>query len=221
MKKNFFLWFFMLIFLTTYIDHEQSSSEGIFSVKSIEIIGTQNSDQSEISRKLIQIKGKNLFFLQKNEFKKILEEIKFIKSFKIKKVYPDKIKLTIEENKPIGIFFVENKKHLLLEEGEIIKNYNQDKFNYLPSVYGKMARKNFFKFYSELEQTNFEIKNVKQFYYHDANRWDILLVDKKLIKLPEENYINSIRKFMNIYNQEKFKKFKIFDFRIKNKLILK
>jgi len=221
MKKNFFLWFLMLILLTTYIDHEQSSSEGILSVKNIEIIGTKNSDELEISKKLIQVKGKNLFFLQKKEFDKVLKGTKFIKNFKVKKVYPDKIKLIIEENKPIGIFFDENKRHLLLEEGEIIKNYNQEKFRYLPLVYGKMARKFFFKFYSELEKTNFEMKNVKQFYYHDSNRWDILLIDKKFIKLPEENYVASVREFMNIYNKEKFKKFTVFDFRIKNKLILK
>ena len=62
---------------------------------------------------------------------------------------------------------------------------------------------------------------VKRYSYYDINRWDLLLVDEKLIKLPPEGYEESILKFLEIYEKDNFKKFKLFDFRLKNELILK
>ena len=87
-------------------------------------------------------------------------------------------------------------------------------------VSGIKAEKNYFKFYSELKTINFNTDFVNKFYYYKVNRWDILLKDEKLIKLPSVNYINSIERFIEIYQKEEFKKFKIFDFRIEKKLIL-
>jgi len=71
------------------------------------------------------------------------------------------------------------------------------------------------------EATDFDLKLIKQFNYYDINRWDLLLVDEKLIKLPPEGYEESILKFLEIYEKDNFKKFKLFDFRLKNELILK
>ena len=48
-----------------------------------------------------------------------------------------------------------------------------------------------------------------------------LYKDEKLIKLPPENYKESIVKFLEIYEKSAFKKFKVFDFRIKNQLIMR
>ena len=46
MKKSFFLWIFVLIFLTTYSFHgNQNTYLGFFSIKKIEIIGTKFSDK--------------------------------------------------------------------------------------------------------------------------------------------------------------------------------
>ena len=45
MKKSFFLWIFVLIFLTTYSFHgNQNTYLGFFSIKKIEIIGTKFSE---------------------------------------------------------------------------------------------------------------------------------------------------------------------------------
>jgi len=65
------------------------------------------------------------------------------------------------------------------------------------------------------------IELVKQFNYYDINRWDIILKDGKVLKLPSKNYDNSIKKFLSIYKKNNFDNFKIFDFRINGQLILK
>ena len=111
-------------------------------------------------------------------------------------------------------------KHLMLENNRIIKNHNYE-LEDLPKVYGEGALGKFSNFHSTLKKTGLNLKLIKQFNYYDINRWDILLIDGKLIKLPTENYEKSILKFLEIYEKSSFKKFKIFDFRIKNELIMR
>ena len=91
----------------------------------------------------------------------------------------------------------------------------------MPLVYGKEAGKNFSTFYQSLADMNFQMELIKQFNYFDINRWDILLKDGKILKLPNNNYQNSLEKFLSIYKKEGFSTFKVFDFRISGELILK
>ena len=44
---------------------------------------------------------------------------------------------------------------------------------------------------------------------------------EKILKLPFENYNKSIENYLNIKNDNIFKKYKVFDYRIKDQLILK
>ena len=62
---------------------------------------------------------------------------------------------------------------------------------------------------------------MKNFSYFEVGRWDILLKNDKLIRLPPDNYVKSIIKFLEIHEKNAFQEFKLFDFRIKNELIVK
>ena len=67
----------------------------------------------------------------------------------------------------------------------------------------------------------FPIYKIKSFYYFDVGRWDILFKDKKVIKLPVKNFDISLSNFMDIYERINFEKYKIFDYRVEDQLILK
>tara|TARA_Y100000590_G_scaffold372170_1_gene435061 strand:+ start:4576 stop:5244 length:669 start_codon:yes stop_codon:yes gene_type:complete len=222
MKKKFFLWFFLLIFLTTYnYQVEKNSYLEFFSVKEIEIEGVKNSSKKELISRLNTIKSKNIIFLREKDFKEVIKGVDFINSLKIKKIYPKKIKINVVEDLPIGIYLNDNgKEQLLLENNKVIKDHNY-KFENLPKVYGEGALEKFSDFYSSLQKTDLNLNLVKQFNYYDINRWDLLLKDEKLIKLPSKNYEESVLKFLTIYEKNNFKKFKVFDFRIKNELIVR
>ena len=221
-KKNFYLWVILFIFLTTFSFNSSKNSKKIFlPVNIINIEGIKNSNQFEIDQKLNQFKGKSIILISRYQMEKIVEGLEFVKEIKVKKKYPDTIKIIIFENEPIGIFKHENNQSLILDDGESIENFQFDKFNSLPLVYGKGAKENFHLFYKSLENTNFKIEKIKQFIYFGINRWDVILNDGKVVKLPAENYELSIKKFLSIYKKENFVNFKIFDFRIKGQLILK
>ena len=64
------------------------------------------------------------------------------------------------------------------------------------------------------------MNEVKSFHYYDIGRWDIILKNNKLIKLPNQSYVNSLKKYLILKDDKNFEKYKIFDYRIKNQLIL-
>ena len=223
-KKGFFLWLFLLIVLTTYnFDSRENLFSSFFKIKKIEIEGIQNSDRKEIEEKFNPLKEKNIIFTNQKQFRKLIDNLELVKEIKVKKIYPDKIKITIKELKIIGIFVDEKnqKEYILTDHGKIINNYNKKQFNDLPLVFGENAEKNFFTFYPSLEAAGFEIELIKYFNYFDIKRWDIILKDGKLIKLPSTNYEKSLKKFLSIYETENFKKFRVFDFRVNGQLIIK
>ena len=223
-KKSFFLWLFLLIILTTYnFDSKENLVNSFFKIKKIEIEGIQNLHRKEIEKKFNSFKEKNIIFTNQKQFRKLIDNLELVKEIKVKKIYPDKIKITIKEFKIIGIFVDEKnqKEYILTDHGRIINNYNKKQFNDLPLVFGENADKIFFIFYPSLETTGFGIELIKYFNYFNIKRWDILLKDGKLIKLPSTNYEKSLKKFLSIYETENFKKFRVFDFRVNGQLIIK
>ena len=46
-------------------------------------------------------------------------------------------------------------------------------------------------------------------------------LNDKVIKLPSKNYNKSLKNFLNLVDKSAFKKYKVFDYRIKDQLILK
>ena len=87
----------------------------------------------------------------------------------------------------------------------------------LPNIFGK--QKNFLEFYSALLQLKFPISDIKSFYYFEIGRWDIKLNSGVLIRLPQNKYRESLENFIKV-NSEIKNKYKIFDYRIENQLIL-
>ena len=222
-KKNYlFLWILLFIFLTTYsLNPSQNTQFTFLPLKKIQIEGANNSDNKKIAETLDQFKGKSIIFVNRYKMNRSINNLQFIKELKIKKIYPDTVRLEIIEYKPIGILNKKNTKILLTSGGEIIRNYNSSKFKNLPLVYGDKAEKYFSNFYNSLENINFQINLISQFNHFDINRWDIVLKNGKIVKLPVKNYENSLNKFLSLYEDNSFKKYKVFDFRIQGQLILK
>ena len=66
----------------------------------------------------------------------------------------------------------------------------------------------------------FPLKEIKAFYFFEIGRWDIALKNKKIIKLPAQNFQKSIQNFVKYMDKIDFDNYTIFDYRINNQLIL-
>ena len=154
-----------------------------------------------------------------NHINEILVKQNFIKSYEIKKIYPNKLKIKIFEKKPIAILQHKKEKFYFTENTDLIDYRNLEEYKNLPIVFGN--KENFEKLYKDLKKNNFSIKQIKKFYYFNSNRWDLLTNEDQMIKLPIKDYISSLENFINLRNKKNFEKYKTFDYRINSQLILK
>ncbi len=112
MRKKIFFAFFLLILLSTYNIKLSTGPESRFTIKKIYIENNSILDEKKLKEKLSFLYETNLFFLKTRNLKTKLQEIEFIDSYEIKKIYPDKIKIKIFEKEPIAILQYKKKKRI-------------------------------------------------------------------------------------------------------------
>ena len=113
---------------------------------------------------------------------------------------------------------MDKKKYLITRSGEQINFIENKKFNDLPIIFGTDIKK-FSVLYQTLESINFNIDEIKSFYFFKIGRWDIKLNSGVLIRLPQNKFRKSLENFIKV-NSEIKNKYKVFDYRIENQLIL-
>ena len=208
----------LLLLSTYYPTYKIRNTILIFTIKNVEVENNKVLDSKKIINELENLKGKSLLFVDREIIKSAINKFDFISSFQVKKIYPKTIRIKIFEKKPVAIYIEEKNKFYISEKGDLIKYIEIDYYNNLPLLFGKKT--NFNIFFEGLKNVNFPISDIKSFHYFEIGRWDIILNDEKIIKLPKENYADILENFLLIKNDKSFDKYKIFDYRIKDQLIL-
>ena len=202
---------FLLIILSTYNFTLNPNLIPKLNIKKIKVKNNEIINDDEIKKKLSFLYETNILFSDLDAIEKKIKEIDFIESFKIKKVYPNEIQITIREKKPIAIIQNKKKKKYFTSKGDLIDFIDLKRFENLPLVYGD--KESFAGIHKNLKSLNFPITKIK--------KWDLLTTKNQLIKLPIENYDKSLVNFMTLKDKINFTEYKIFDYRIKDQLILK
>jgi len=218
MKKKTSIFIFILILLTTFTPKNKIIISK-FNLQEIKIENNFLLHENDIKKLLLPIYNKNLIFLKNSEIKKLLMQNGFVDSFNIKKKYPNSLKVEIFEKKPIAILIDKKKKFYLSDKIELIEFKNISDYRNLPYIFGNLEK--FKIFYDDLKEINFPFDKIKKYILLETNRWDLKTKDNKTLKLPIENYILSLENYLNLESNNSFKKYKIFDYRINNQLILK
>ena len=210
----------LIIMLTTFNPNNLNLGFHFFKIKQIEVKNLKFLEKKKIENQFFnELFGSSLFILDEIKIKKILNDNDFISYLEFKKIFPSKLQIIINEKEAIAILNDKREKYYLTIDGEKIKYFENEDLEKLPNIFGK--QKNFLKIYSILMKINFPISKIKSFYHFDLGRWDILLKNKVVIKLPVKNFDSSLKNFMDIYQKINFEKYTIFDYRIKDQLILK
>ena len=214
----------VLIFLTTYnptkFGTKPKKNDNFFKINNIIILNNRIIDDKKIEENLKTIYGKNIIFVKKSDIDKSLTSVEFLDKFEVKKKYPDTIIVKIYETNPVAIFFVNNSKFIIDSSSNLI-SYNENmQFGNLPNVFGKVDVKKFINFFNELEIGNFPTKKVKNFYYFQIDRWDLQLLNNKIIKFPSDKLIKAIQQSVELLSRKDFENYNIIDLRIDGKVIV-
>jgi len=214
----------VLIFLSTYspnkFDLILEKNNTFLKIQKIKIVNNFLIKSSEIKEKLSTIYNRNIFSIKKEDIEEPLKEINFLEKVEVKKKYPNTIVVKIFETKPVAILYKNKAKYLLDSSSNLIFFENNMNFNQLPSVFGIGAENYFVYFFNQLENNNFPINNIKKFYFFQIGRWDLQLVNDKMIKLPHDNIEDAIKKSIELLNRKDFQNYNIIDLRVDGKIIV-
>ena len=218
MKNRFIIGATLIILFTTFISEKNFTIKN-FMINEIRFENNKIVSNEELIKDLSFLYNKNIIFLNTLEIKKKLKKNSFIESLQVKKVYPNKLVIKIFEKQPIAIILHENKKFFLGKKFELIIYKKISKYENLAVINGD--EKSFKKLFINLKNTKFPSDQVKKYELQKVGRWNIELIDGRLIKLPINNYKKSLKNFLKIKTDRNFEKYKIFDYRLKDQLILR
>ena len=221
MKSSLKTCFLIFIFFTlsTYnTKHNRDSFSLFFPIKEILVQNNIATNALELKSDLSFLINSSLLFLDEEKILATIKKNEFISTIQFKKKYPNTIKIEILEEIPVAIQITDKKKFYITKGNKKINFINLKIYENLPLIFGK--HKNFNIFYDDLEKNNFKINLIKAFYYFEVDRWDIVLKNEKTIKFPDKNYLDLLPKINSMLDDNNFSKYNIFDFRIKDQLIL-
>ena len=219
-----FLLLTTFIFLSSYNPNKfnliSEKNNKFFKIQNIIIVNNFLIKKSVINEKLSEIYNKNIFLIKRKDTKKLLKDIEFLKKIEVKKIYPNTLVVKIFETKPIAILFKNKTKYLLDNSSNLISFKENMNFNQLPGVFGDEAENNFVYFFNQLNNNNFPIKKIKKYYFFQIDRWDIELLNNKIIKFPDKNTEKAIKKSIELLDRKDFANYNIIDLRVDGKIVV-
>ena len=219
-----FLLVISLVFLTTYnpnkFERNLENNNAFFKIKKIIISNNFLVKEEEIISKLKPLYNKNILLIKRKDIEESLKNINFLKKIEVKKKYPDTIIVKIFETKPIGILFKDKKEYLLDSSANLIEIGDSKDFAELPNIIGNDAENNIINFLNLLKNNKFHINSIKNFSYFKIGRWDVELLDNRIIKFPHNADNSIIKKTIELLSRKDFENYKIIDLRIHGKIIV-
>ena len=219
MKNKPIIGIALFILFSTFISQNKFAINR-FKIKEIKIENNEILEDQELINIFSFLYGKNINLLNDYELKKNIDQNSFIEKIEIKKIFPDKLVIKIFEREPLAILIDKNKKKFFLgKKIDLIEYRKILKYENLPIVEGE--QKEFKILFNNLIKINFPTKKILSYHLFNLNRWDIKMTDQRILKLPEKNYEDKLINYMSIKDKTNFEKYKIFDYRLNNQLILR
>lgn len=215
-KKNYIFFLLIVFLILSSIHNSKFKYNNFFNVKKIEVVGLDKTDNAFLENEFTDLVGSNIFTLNKKSFE-LINSVNQIKSYNVKKIYPNQVKVYLESAKAIG--FVKNTNELVIlgNNGKIIEPETLPKN--IPEVTGTNDMKKIFQTIEIIKKSDFDIRKIKKIYFFPSKRIDIEFENKKKIKFPINLKIDDLNLGFRVINDEKFNQVKIIDLRIPNKVI--
>ena len=209
--KRIFIYILIFLFASTIFNFQiLNSFLKLFKINKIEIKNIAYQKEFNF------FEGQNIFNLNKRDVINVVIKFPNIEKYKINKIYPNQIRISLFETKPIGKIFKNNELFIIGSNGKIFKG--KDGKN-LPLIEGTLEMNKINNFLKKIQLSTFNLNKMEKLVYYPSNRWDVIFNDKTILKLPSEQITTNIKRAEILLRTKDFKS-KVIDLRIKDKLIL-
>ena len=216
-SKNILIYFFLL-FLFGSITNIGLYNSKFLNLSKIEISGLDENESKQLKNKIQNLKLKNIFFLNKNKIKNIIELNTLIENYQIFKIYPSNLYIKINKTKLLAKINQSGKIMLLGSNGKLSETISTNK--QLPFIFGKPKVEEFLNFKIIIDQSKISYDEIENFYFFPSKRWDIELKNKIILKLPNEDIKNTLDYLFEFLDNKNLYNSRIIDARINNQIIL-
>ena len=216
-SKNILIYFFLL-FLFGSITNIGLYNSKFLNLSKIEISGLDENESKQLKNKIQNLKIKNIFFLNKNKIKNIIELNTLIENYQIFKIYPSNLYIKINKTKLLAKINQSGKIMLLGSNGKLSETISTNQ--QLPFIFGKPKVEEFLNFKIIIDQSKISYDEIENFYFFPSKRWDIELKNKIILKLPNEDIKNTLDYLFEFLDNKNLYNSRIIDARINNQIIL-
>ena len=167
--------------------------------------------------------NKSIFLVPIQSIAKDIVQDKWVEKIKIISNFKDTLKVSLQEEIPMGIYDNNNQK-ILFSQNFVILEILDAESNYTELIvfFGENSISNSKNFFSDIEKNFHEF--IKTATFIENRRWNIVLTNSILLKLPEKNVIDAINNYKKIYSNfsnKDLEDIKSIDLRINKQAIIK
>ncbi len=170
-------------------------------IRTIQLSGTfENLDQGEVEQALQRYIGEGFFSLDIHQLQQLLHQKSWTESVSVRRVWPDKIRVTITEKKPVARW---DERHLLSDSARV---YLADTgaFTHLPIVHTashqpEWALRQFYALEARFERVDERLMALR---VDSRGALDVELINGLQIKLGRGDIERKIERLASIYLQQ-------------------
>ena len=169
-------------------------------VSSVDVDKTGDNISSELLTEVINpTLAQGWFRLNINDVKKTVEDLSWVKSVKVSRVFPDKLTIKVAEHNAIARW---GSTHLISDNGITFIVSNQEKFFDLPLL--EMSKENIPKVFAAVLKINHAMKKLHfsrltTVKFSDKYGWEIVFDNKLLVMFMANDFVVNLDSFIRNY----------------------
>jgi len=178
-----------------------AQTDQVLPIRSIQLMGTfENLDQREVESTLQGYIGQGFFSLDIHQLQQTLKAKSWTDSVSVRRIWPDKLRVTITEKKPIARW---DEDHLLSDSARVFAAQSTN-FGHLPLVHADNHQPDWVlrQFQKLQAQFNRVDERVVSLQVDSRGALDVKLINGLQIKLGRDHIDHKIERLVNIYQQQ-------------------
>lgn len=161
-------------------------------VRRVMLRGAHQTAHEEIVDALGPVLGGSIVHLSLDEARARIENLGWVRSAAVARLYPDTISIAIREREPAAVWQINGDLHLIDEEGAIIRAVGAYEYSNLPLIVGAGAPEAAAGLLKALRGEEELMSRAYALIRVGERRWNMRLRNNVDVKLPEEDYAEAI-----------------------------